>query len=156
MIQRIQTVYIALALILTVACLCMKIGAYSVEGIGTIASEYNLMVVYDAMGKYSFDTWPLLAVLMLSTVLGVYSIFAYNNRIRQARICAFNALLVVGWYVLYAVYSRLLVGNVEVDTLHFTPTPTAAFPLAAAVFYLLARRGIMSDERLVRSADRIR
>ena len=33
---------------------------------------------------------------------------------------------------------------------------TAAFPLVAAILTLLARRGIVKDDKLVRSLDRIR
>ena len=40
--------------------------------------------------------------------------------------------------------------------LSFRPTWVAALPLVALIGYILARRSIMADEKLVRSADRIR
>ena len=33
---------------------------------------------------------------------------------------------------------------------------TASLPIIAAIFCLLARRGIIADEKLVRAADRLR
>lgn len=152
MIQRIQTVYLILAVVFTVACLCLQIGAFeTLEHI--IVREYNLMIVDDNAAEHQFDTLPMFIVLVVSAFLGIYSIFVYGNRVVQARFCTFNILLIVCWYILYAVYSRILLGDVFGT---FTPSVPAVFPLFAMIFYMLARRGIMADERLVRSADRIR
>lgn len=156
MIQRIQTVYMALAVVLTVACLCLPVGVFTYDelahaGIITI-NEYNLCLVVDDIVEYT--TWPMFAVLVPSAALGVYSIFAYGNRRAQARFCVFNALLLVGWYVLYAVCSRVCsTGNGIFD---FRPTVFAAFPCVALILYMMARRAILADEALVRAADRIR
>lgn len=152
MIQRIQTVYLILAVVLTFACVCLQIGTFDVAG-HIVAREYNLMIVNNDAPEHQFDTLPMFTVLVVSTFLGIYSIFAYGNRIAQARFCTFNILLIVGWYILYAVYSRILLGNASWS---FSPSVSAVFPFVALIFYLLARRGIIADEKLVRSADRIR
>lgn len=157
MIQRIQTIYLLLAVVLSVACLCMQIGTFSVDGMA-VAREYNLWVMHVDNAPehhFSFATVPLFVVLLLSAALGLYSIFAYRNRITQARFCVFNMLLVVGWYILYAVYGFVLI-DAGGNPVYFAPSFPAALPAVAFVFHLLARRGIMADERLVRAADRIR
>ena len=157
MIQRIQTVYMALAVVLTVVCLCLPVGVFTYDelapvGIITI-DEYNLRLVADDI-VVGYTTWPMFAVLVPSAALGVYSIFAYGNRKVQARFCVFNALLLVGWYVLYAVCSRVCsTGN---GIFEFRPTVFAAFPCVALILYMMARRAILADEALVRPADRIR
>ncbi len=153
MIQRIQTVYIVIAVMLTLACLCLQIGYFNLEGL-TVAREYNLWIT-DETGKCDFITWPLFAILVPSAALGIYTVFAYNNRKSQARMCIFNVLMIVGWYILYGVYSRVLPGD-TVRQSDFVPTIFAAFPALSALFYVLANRGIVADERLVRAADRIR
>jgi hypothetical protein len=153
MIQRIQTVYLLVAVVLTMACLCLKIGAFTLGGV-VVLDEYNLWVT-NALGGHAFHTWPLFALLVLSAAIGVYSIFIYGNRLVQARFCMFNALLLAGWYILYTVYSQVLAGQ-DGQMLAFRPGIPAAFPAVAIVLYMMARRSILADEKLVRAADRIR
>lgn len=146
----------ALAVVLTVACLCLPVGVFTYDGLAPVGiitiNEYNLCLVTDDIVEYT--TWPMFAVLVPSAALGVYSIFAYGNRKVQARFCVFNALLLVGWYVLYAVCSRVYsTGN---GIFEFRPTVFAAFPCVALILYMMARRAILADEALVRAADRIR
>ena len=88
-------------------------------------------------------------------VAATYTIFLYRNRKLQALFCLFNALLVVGWYVCYFVVSHT-VGDKTWGTVDFRPTWPAVFPAIAFIFYLMARRAINADEKLVRSMDRIR
>ena len=79
----------------------------------------------------------------LSAVLSVYTIFLYKKRPLQARLCLAGVALVFVWYVLLAVYQ----GYIEtIDCL----------PMVNAILIILARRGILADEKLVRAADRIR
>lgn len=153
MIQRIQSVYLLVAAVVSVVCLCLQIGTFQ-AGDMVVAREYNMFSVVTADSYYSFSQWPLFVVLLLSVAIGLYTIFQYRNRKLQARLCVFCELLVVGWYVLYAVFGKLLTyGNADVT---FVPSLTASLPVISFVLYVLARRGIKADERLVRAADRIR
>ena len=105
MIQRIQTIYMFLAVVFTVLCLCMQIGTFSTADVSL--REYNLWLT-DPVGMHHFTPWPLFAVLVLSASVGTCNIFLYMNRKMQARICSFNMLLILGWYILYAVFSQTL------------------------------------------------
>ena len=141
MIQRKQTLFLLAAIVMTVICLCMQIGSFKAAGL--------------EVAKHHFDTWPLFAILLPTTVIATYTIFLYRNRKLQALFCLFNALLVVGWYVCYFVVSHT-VGDKTWGTVDFRPTWPAVFPAIAFIFYLMARRAINADEKLVRSMDRIR
>ncbi|MBQ8655909.1 MAG: DUF4293 domain-containing protein [Prevotella sp.] len=164
MLQRIQTVYMLLAVVFTVACLCMQIGTFS--GADQLeVREFNLWLTAQPGGVRQFTVWPLFAVLVLSASVGTCTVFLYRNRRLQARICAFNMLLILGWYILYAVFSQTLVSIVPApSTLHpspstfttFTPSLAASVPCEATILAVLARRAIIADERLVLAADRIR
>ena len=90
MIQRIQTIYMFLAVVFTVLCLCMQIGTFSTADVSL--REYNLWLT-DPVGMHHFTPWPLFAVLVLSASVGTCNIFLYMNRKMQARICSFNMLL---------------------------------------------------------------
>lgn len=119
--------------------------------------EYNLWIT-GAEGLHDFRVWPMFAILLMSAASGLYSIFMYNNRIAQARFCVFNTLLIAGWYVVYFVFSQVYVGTEESSSLFktFSFEFPAVFPLISGGLYLLARKAIMSDEKLVKAADRIR
>lgn len=152
MIQRKQTLYLMAAIILTVMCLSMQIGSFQVGGL-EVARVYNLW--YTALGKHHFDTWPLMAILLPTAALGSYTIFLYRNRKTQALFCLLNVLLIVGWYVCYFVVGQM-VGDKSWGTVDFRPSWPAVLPAVALILYLLARRAIKADEKLVRSMDRIR
>ena len=144
MIQRKQTLYLMAAIILTVMCLSMQIGSFQAAGL-EVARVYNLWFT-DPIGKHHFDTWPLMAILLPTTVIATYTIFIFRNRKAQALFCALNALLVVGQ----------MVGDKSWGTVSYRPEWPAVLPAIALILYLMARRAILADEKLVRSMDRIR
>lgn len=159
MIQRIQTVYLLLAVVFSVCCLSLSIGTFTTgEGMDTsVFREYNLCIAR-AEGSHDFSVWPMFAILLMSAASGLYSIFMYNNRIAQARFCVFNTLLIAGWYIVYFVFSRIYIGTEESSSLFkdFSFEIPAVFPMISAVMYLLARKAVMADEKLIKAADRIR
>lgn len=129
MIQRVQTIYCLVAVIASI-----------VGGVYLCASQY------DGCG------WRLcvdVAVSVLSVVIGITAIFTYRNRKRQARMCAFNTLLSCGWVI--AIGAAALVWQ------RWSGTPIeGATAVLNILLYTLARKAILRDEELVRSADRIR
>lgn len=150
MIQRKQTVFMLVAVILSILCLCLPIGTFYAEGM-RMGTEYNLWI-YTMQGTRDFSVCPLFIILLLSSALGIYSIFAYHNRLLQARLCVFNMLLLIGWFIVFAVFSQVLGGgNVKFEL------ELASFaPMFAIAMYFMSYKAIWADEKLVRSADRIR
>ncbi|MGN1263067.1 MAG: DUF4293 domain-containing protein [Prevotella sp.] len=156
MIQRIQTIYLLVAVILAAMSLCFPIGTFMANG-ADVAHAYCLWVQPAAAGSSpSFATLPLFCVLLLVALLSGYAIFAFTNRLYQSRLCLFCVMLLVGWHVLYAAYAFLYSPVPEGEACRFLPSPAAVLPLLTLVFCLLARRAIIADEKLVRAADRIR
>lgn len=82
-------------------------------------------------------------IQVFSGVLSVYTIFIYRKRPVQARFCLLGITLIFVWYILLAVFQGYLL---TIDSL----------PMIDAMLIFMARRGVLSDEKLVRSADRIR
>ena len=151
--QRKQTIYLVVAVILTVICLCMQIGSYNAAGLD-VSWVYNLWFT-DPLGHRHFDVWPLFAILLPTAALGAYTIFIFHNRKIQALFCALNALLIVGWYICFFVVAQM-VDDKSWGTVDFVPKWPAVMPAIALIFYLMARHAILADEKLVRSMDRIR
>lgn len=141
------------AIILTVMCLFMQIGSFKAAGI-SLARVYNLWYT-DPLGGHHYDTWPLLAILAPTVVIAVYTIFIYTRRRLQAKLCLLNALLCLLWYSCYMVVGQT-VGQKSWGTVDFRPLWPVVLPAIAFVFYLLARKAIIADEKLIRSVDRIR
>ena len=84
MIQRIQTVYMLLALIATVVCLISPVGLFQADtlGVGDI-TMYNLFLQQGDVK--SFSVWAMFALLLFTCPLTILAIFLYKNRKLQAR-----------------------------------------------------------------------
>ncbi len=150
MIQRKQTIFLLISLVLTIVCLCLPLCKFSLlEDAGDIVM-YNLWIVTPT--SHDASIWALFAILLVTCPISLFTIFAFHNRIAQSRLCLFNILLIIGYYavlfiLLYGYKQEYGSPKVEV---------TLLFPLVAAIFYFLSRRAILKDEALVRSIDRIR
>lgn len=147
MIQRKQTIFLLLACVAAVVCLCLPLGSFELAGMGKEPILYNLAVV-DGNGSFEFGYCVLFILLSLSALLSLAAIFMYKNRKLQMNMCKSSLVLLVLWYAFltYIIYSS--------DTFH--QSFAACLPFVSAVFVWLAHRGILSDEKLVRAADRIR
>jgi len=75
--------------------------------------------------------------------LAIGTIFLYKKRMIQARYCLVAILLVFVWYIIVAVTQQQL-------------TTIDCLPMVEAIFFFLARKSIIADEKLVRAADRLR
>ena len=151
MIQRIQTVYLALAFILTAVCLSLPVGVFSPVGMGADTVMFNLWKVTPE-GTLAFTVWPMYVILLLTCPIALVAIFMYKNRPLQSKLCLCNILLTLCWMVVYVLYGYVF----KDEGLTFRPAFAACFPIICLILYLLARRGIIKDEKLVRAADRIR
>ncbi|MBF1403657.1 MAG: DUF4293 domain-containing protein [Prevotella histicola] len=150
MIQRKQTVFLFLALLATIACLCLPVGSFEPQGMGTENQLMNLWI-NEANGGRNFSVWALFAILLVTCPINTFAIFDYHNRKRQARFCMFSMLMIIGWYIVYGVFSQVLMPGFT-----FHVGLAACLPLIAFILLWLARHSILADEALVRAADRIR
>lgn len=151
MIQRKQTLYLLLSLVVTVACLCMPVAKLEPQGMGLSTLIYNLGTVVPDRG-INFSNWPLFALLVVTVPLEAFAVFSYRRRPLQAKLCSWSIVFCLAWYVYYAF--ALLNGFGHESTFHLQFA--ACLPLVAVIALFLARRGVIHDEKLVRSADRLR
>jgi hypothetical protein len=147
MIQRIQTVYIFIAALLTGLLVKLDFAELSVEG---------ELYVFNANGIISddrvlFDGLPILGFIGLITLLHLVIIVLYKKRILQIRILGFTMVLLLGLvgvmlYFLYAAFEGA-------EVVFKIPI---VFPVIAFILDYLAIRAIGKDEALIRSLNRIR
>ena len=131
MIQRKQTVFLFLALLTTIACLCLPVGSFEPKGMGAESMLMNLWIS-DANGGKDFNVWALFAILLVTCPINLFAIFDYHNRKRQARFCTFSMLMIIGWYVVYGVFSQVLMTGFDFHIKFAACLPLVAFiPLVA-------------------------
>lgn len=151
MIQRKQTLFLLLAIVLSILCLSMPLGKLEPSGMGLVTTIWNLGIVTPDVGM-KFDTCPLFLFLSASVVLQLVAIFCYHRRMLQIKLCTFSVVLLLLWHAVYAFFAWYM--QKDTHTLHMEFA--TCLPLVAMIAVILARKGIMQDEKLVRSADRIR
>ena len=128
MIQRIQTLYLLICLVLTVVCMYFEVGAEN-------------------------HPWDLTAIMAVTGILEIMGIFLFRRRALQMRLCTFCIILLVGWYAALVAFAYILGDGLVGE---FRPQLWAAIPAINAILLYLAFRGILRDEMLVRSLDRLR
>ena len=142
MIQRQQSIYLLLTTIIAAILFYVPLFEYPLATTGTtaqtffIASNSFLLILNISIGVLSFIT-----------------IFLYKKRMLQLRACRLCLLLI---FVLTALC--FFTSDTLATTINQRVTFKAGIylPLIQIIFVFLAHRGIMKDEDLVRSADRLR
>ena len=96
-------------------------------------------------------------MLVLAIAVPLVTIFLFKRRTLQIRLCAVEAVLLLGVIVFIALYywlaNRMFEGfEIEHKQLGWA----AIMPVLSLILDVLAARAIFKDEVLVRSLDRIR
>ncbi|MDR0743209.1 MAG: DUF4293 domain-containing protein [Tannerella sp.] len=155
MIQRVQTVYLLIVagLFITLMFLPMAIlqsggqfYSFDVSGLNTATKPPELL----------YPTWSLMAIAAIIVLLSFVIIFLYKKRILQMRMCVFNALLMIGFYLLAGFYVWQFSQSPELPGMKLNIRFWAAFPIIGFILNYLAIRNIGADEALVRSLERLR
>lgn len=152
MIQRIQSVYLLLAAI-SMALLFIKPMSFITVGLPVGETTSNAMLSDSVLNVSDHIILLILVVLAIAIPAGV--IFLYKNRKLQMKLSraniAFIVLLIVLSIALFMQAYAMLPDGTEV-TIGFG----YVIPVVATIFMVLALKGISKDEKLVRSADRLR
>lgn len=100
------------------------------------------------LGMVHFQSWVLFGMQILASAISLIAIFLFKRRPMQANLCLAAILVNLAWYVALAV-------TMQQGAAESLPI-TTCMPIIAAILCLLARRGVMADEKLVKAADRLR
>lgn len=153
MIQRIQTVYVIIALLI--------IGSLFFSNLGTLTTtdalylfKYNGFIEYGSENSaVVFSTFALQALLFVTAIVLFIVIFLYKKRLLQVRIAGFSIGLLLGISVLIFYFGKA--GAKELDAV-FNFNWTLVAPIIAIILMILAMISITKDEALVKSLDRLR
>ncbi len=155
MIQRIQSVFLALLALCMLSLLALplwhKLDPLTHHELTLTAFGYQASGLAPPPGP----VWVIAALASAAALVALVEIFQFRNRPRQLQLGALNLLLLVGTFGA-AFY---FVGRGEVNLniqLEGQNQPAFYLPTLAMLLNLLANRFIRRDEQLVRSADRLR
>lgn len=135
MIQRIQTLWLCIAVICGVTT--MKLSFYS--GLQTDNQFYMLTATSNTV---------ILITTLISIILAGIIIFLYKDRKRQMWICVLGTLVSIGNVILYFLQLKLFVKG--------TFDLWCVFVFAIPVMYVFAIIGICKDERLIKNLNKLR
>lgn len=155
MIQRIQSVFLLISIILAGVCLCSPLGTY----VGSDSLVHATLLnnwLYDVDYQEAYISSSALFVLLaLGAVVAILALFGYENRVRQMRWTMLSCVLLVLYYLSFIGFA-VYYGKVKYPGAHFQISFYACFPILSFIFNLLAYWRIRHDEQLVKAADRIR
>jgi hypothetical protein len=137
MIQRIQTIYLFFAFVVT----------------AVLPFVFPLWTMNDTKEYYFMQNQVYVVLFGLSTTLTVLSIISYKKRQNQFVLGRLNIVLNLSLLGLF-VYRSL---NISGETILVSEKGIGMFlPIVAIVLLVLANKAIKKDEDLVKSVDRLR
>lgn len=154
MIQRIQTLYLAIAAALAGVLLNgIIISLVGAEGEAFTLTYKGISILRNGISEMLEKSLPLSILLIAVPLLYFIAIFLFKNRKLQIRIVVLTTLLNAGSFLLI-LYYILYAGNKFEAGFVFNLKIT--FPVIGVILGYLAFRSILKDELLVKSYDRIR
>ena len=146
MIQRIQTLYLLLVVVLTGLALWLPLVDFTVGADTCTLTAFGLK---DAAGITLLPTVYLGVVLVAACLVPLVTIFLFKRRLVQIRLCAVELVLLIGAGAMMGIYFYLC-NRYFADSEFYSHTLkiSLVFPLVCLVFDLLALRAIFRDEKL--------
>ena len=157
MIQRIQSVFLLLLALAMGSLLALPLWhkADPQSGHELTLTAYSLAFTDAKAPHAAGSTWVIAALALASALLAAFEIFQFRARLTQLKIGALNMLLItatIGAAFYYSNQGERLLNPTREGSFE----PAFYLPTLALLLNLMANRFIRSDERLVRSADRLR
>jgi hypothetical protein len=147
MIQRIQSVYLSISVILIGLLFAIPFAEIAKDGAVLLFNFQGILL--DGAVKQSGILISILMVILL--VLHIYALISYKKRLLQIRVIKYSMVVLLGLLGTFAFYTAYSYNGAQISYKIST-----IFPLIAIILDYLAIRGIRSDEALIRSIDRIR
>lgn len=141
MIQRIQTLW----LLISTACAALFIFMPIYKGVYLNGTQQAVSIRENLF---------LLAGAAILTTISFLTIFLFKNRKAQKRFILLNILLIIGVFI--AQYYLIEMFKKDMGIVQGDWQMIAILPLFMLLFHVFAYRGIVADEKLLSSADRMR
>lgn len=155
MLQRIQSVWLFLASLCIFALFLFPyLQVLNADG---TAKAIKVTGVHENLAGQVVQTEAFLGITIATVVLAMiplFTIFMYKNRKRQLSLAYATIILIIGFSFWLVQTAKPVLGNITLRTENYGIG--VLLPSLAVLFVILAIRGIKRDERLIKSADRLR
>jgi hypothetical protein len=165
MIQRIQTLWLAFIVLLSVAAFFFPIVDFTFEFKSMQTTQYyGLLPQPSTQDSEQFiqltPAWSLVFMQVGVALIAVVSILLYKNRPLQVKFVA-GGLLFLSIYIAFLLFVKVDGLEKGITDLYTAPIVSynkiaVSFPILQLLLFILAQRAIRKDERIVRSSDRLR
>ena len=153
MIQRIQTLFLLAAFAATLLMILIPFNVLTNDH-GEPLKLFFTGLKNMETGTYVFKAIPLAGVTVLSALLSLVTIFVYQNRTLQMRLCVYNILLTLALIVLIVIYYFIIKNNIGIRLSSFSFT--GILPVVNIILIFQAFRAIRRDDLLIKSYNRLR
>ena len=154
MIQRIQSVYLVISIIILALLFSNPVAEIIISDTLYLIFKFNRIESLTDADINSISTWPVAVLLIAVLLIELSTIFLYQFRILQMRLCVFSIILKFGLVGMIYFFTKWTMNNLNgKDSLFLWPI---VIPFISIILTYLAFKGIQKDEKLVRSYDRIR
>jgi hypothetical protein len=155
MIQRIQSLYLLLTAILSFLFLKGSIIIFIDRSGYLIKMTFNQIIRESAMASVELleKTFAVTLFIILIPVLSAIIIFIFKNRKLQKRLVRFLIIVVIAFIFTICLYAYIIITKYNSE---IVPEFKMIIPLLQLIFSVLAYRGIIKDDNLVKSYDRLR
>jgi hypothetical protein len=157
MIQRIQSVYLLLAVLSLGAMFFFPLASF-------IGGDKDQLVyfVYELISKVPdsipsvpfYFVYPILGITILTILLSLFAIVQFKNRGAQLKMIRGAILLILVMIGVFFFYCSPLLEEASGTLTEYEIG--SYMPLVALMFLILANRGVIHDINLLRAADRLR
>ncbi len=152
MIQRIQSLFLFIVFIAGICLFFLPVAFYSSD---MLFCKFNITGITQINGQPQNlpNTIPLIIFTIIMTVFPFIIIFLYKNRPLQMKLCRLCIIINVLFIAIIFWYADIIEKNLCVDSIYKTG---AFLPLLTLIFLFLANMSIRKDEKIIKSADRLR
>lgn len=150
MIQRIQSIYLAISAISLSLTFFIPFGIYTILGVKEVFNATGI----NFEGDFTFI--PVVFNIGISIILAFISIISFKNRKIQLKVNLVNYLIIMSLiFLVFINFNTIEKGiNLPKDSIHYGFG--MFLPIISLVCLFMANRAIKSDEKLIKSMDRIR
>ncbi len=153
MIQRIQSLYLLLGVIVTFVLFFLKLGVISSE-----LGEWSYHVCYLSFedGTSNSILWLNSVLVCIAALFQLLTIFMFSNRVKQMKMARISLLAAVLMTVSVLFTPDLVTSRFPDQEMTVTFSTLAYLVLIPIITAFLAIRAIKKDIELINAADRIR
>jgi len=163
MIQRIQSVLLFAVSLIMIAMLFFPLWEKTDQDVSEIATMDVFKLKYEQLTPSSQnrqliwqkDVFYIAILAVITGIVALFSIFQFKNRLRQIQLGALNSFLISATIGL-SLYFIIKTENMIAPEMQGSYLYGFYLPVIALFCNMMANRFIRKDEKLVRSADRIR